>query len=187
MQHATSVVTTVLLGLTAALVARADDAEEIKKLVPKAAAISRQVFDTIAKGESVKPSDFDELSLTAVLLGAGPKLDSDGKAAKEEFEMFQPINVAGIAREISQVAIGRIQLPSPVVTAVHLNRITNFTCTVDGDTAKGTVSYSVPNLYRGKFAYVAKRKEGKWEIVEIAMPAHRVSLVRDEKGKWKKQ
>ena len=73
-----------------------------------------------------------------------------------------------------------------LVTAVHLDRITELKCVVSDDSAKGMVAYKVPSLYSGQFKYEAKREQEKWRIVRITMPARKIDLIRDEDGNWKK-
>jgi hypothetical protein len=67
---------------------------------------------------------------------------------------------------------------------IHADRITDCTCTVDGDTATGTVSFMVPKLYQGQVNYVARRREGKWKIEEFIMPLHKIHIAVADNGKW---
>ena len=76
--------------------------------------------------------------------------------------------------------------PQGPVTFLHADRITGCTCEVNGDTAKGTVSFEVPELYRGKVDYAAKRKDGTWQIQEFIMSAYDIHVIRNEEGKWQK-
>ena len=68
---------------------------------------------------------------------------------------------------------------------IHADRITDFTCELDGDAAKGSVSFKVPGLWAGKVQYAAERVDGRWRITEFQMPIHRWRFVRSEAGRWK--
>jgi hypothetical protein len=68
---------------------------------------------------------------------------------------------------------------------IQPDRISDFTCNVDGETAKGSVSFRVPRLWQGKVRYIAERTEGRWKIKEFQLPIHRWRFVRTERGTWK--
>jgi hypothetical protein len=163
------------------LVGCADDAARIKALIPAATAMPQEYWDKTANSDTpLKASDIDERPLTTMLLTFGPKARPRTKEAKEEFGGIdgRPMKASSYREEISRRTDG-------LVTLVHADRITEFTCEVDGDTAKGTVAFEVPELYRGKFEYVARRSRGNWAITETAMPANGIHVVRDQQGKWK--
>ena len=107
----------------------------------------------------------------------------------EEYKtLTEVLKPSDLAAEIYRARrIGKIVIPLGPVTAIHVERITNFTCEIDGDTARGTVSYKVPDLYRGNVNYVAQRKGDTWRITEFLMPAHEIHIVRDDDGKWSEQ
>ena len=179
-------VSVVLLGgfLTATfslLVGCADDAARIKALIPAATAMPQADWERMAHSDTpLKVSDIKQRPLTTMLLAFRPEALPRTKEAKEEFE-----GIDGRQMKASSVAeeIGRRS--DCLVTFVHADRITDFTCEVSGDTAKGTIAFEVPEMYRGKFEYVARRMGGNWAITETAMPANGIHVVRDERGKWK--
>jgi hypothetical protein len=67
---------------------------------------------------------------------------------------------------------------------IQPDRITDFTCEVDGDRAQGTVSFKVPELYAGTVQFVAERGANEWEIKEFGLPIHEWKFVRTEEGTW---
>jgi hypothetical protein len=168
--------------------ALADDAEEIKKLIPAASGMARADFEKLAMSDTApKPSDVEEKTLTLLLFTAKPR---DDTKAKEQFrflttgypkpsqlaaEMYRSLNLAGTKVVLAPV------------TMIHADRITGLTCEVMEGTAKGTVSFEVPKLYAGKADYVARKVDGAWRIEEFAMPGYEIRVVRGEKGKWKEK
>ena len=125
-----------------------------------------------------------------MILDIRPQTKTD-KEAREQFELLpndEPGSVVlKIRDEIGHPVEVRHHIHVSVhpATMIHADRITDCTChQVNGDQYAGTVSYEVPNLYRGKFDYVAKRSGGKWQITELSMSAYKIHLVRGEDGKW---
>ena len=162
-----------------------DTASEIMKLIPEASAMARQDMEKLARSPTApKALEIVEKSLTLMLLALEPK---DDNQAKEQFQLI----AKGISRPteiVQEIYSGREfpegTKPGGLVTLIHADRITDFTCEADGDTATGAVSFEVPKLYQGKVNYLARRRNGKWEIEEFMMPAYDVHIVRDEKGIW---
>ena len=157
------------------------DAEQIKKLIPAATAMSRQDFTAMATStQTPKKSNFEDKSLTLMIYTLRIVTEEDEKS-KEEFQFLSDTpRPADLAKETLR---GRFSL----ATAIHADRITDITCEVDGDKATGTVSFKAPDLYQGQVAYVAARSEDKWQIMEFSMPARKIHIVRDESGQWKKK
>lgn len=180
-----SVTVLVLLSLIAAGAGRADDAADIKALIPAATAMSLDDLKKLATAtEGFKPSDFAEQSLTLILLSVQRGRSEE---AEKEFkwlsETADPRAVVDEMRRQGPI-LKKLGLHLEPFTCVRADRITGCTCTVKEDTATGTVSFQVPDLYAGKFDYVAKRNQGKWQIVELMMPARKIHIVRNEKGTW---
>ena len=166
--------------------AATDDAKKIRKLIPAAAAIKRQDMEKLATGKTARSSDIKDKSLTFVLLlDLKPK---DGKEAKEQYQdlMKGAVDPTVIVQELyrGDRGIGNIILLRGPVTLIHADRITACTCKVDGDTAKGTVSFEVPKLCKGKVQYIARRKDDRWRIEEFIVPAYDIHIVRNAKGMW---
>ena len=168
-------------------VADESDAEQIKRLIPDATAMTLTDFKVLFVFHyPVDVSSLEKASLTAMLIDLRPAIENV-KEAKEQFELLKSDNViypvANIRDEIARSPDPR--RPTPPITMIHADRITGFTCQAEGDAAKGTVSYEVPQLYRGKFDYVAARAGGHWRITEFSVPACKIHVVGDELGKWR--
>ena len=161
-----------------------DDTAEIKALIPAATAMSRQDFDKLARSpEAPTVEQAEEKSLTLLLMTLKPLDEPQATEAFSYVGMPQP---AKLAREVSRegIAIGAFRMPTGPTTMIHADRITQFTCDVQGNRATGTVTFQVPTLYQGKVDYVAARADGKWAISELAVPAYKIRLIRDKDGKW---
>ena len=164
-----------------------DDAAAIKKLVPKAAAMARDDFMRLAKMAAPKADDFEDRSLTLVLLNLRTSPDDNDKR-KQQFR-FVTKGFPKASDIVSEVyrdrRIGGLTVAKKPVTIIHLDRITACTAKVEDDRATGTVTFKVPDLYEGKVDYVAQRKEDQWQIVQFMMPAFEIHITRGENGKWK--
>ena len=130
-------------------------------------------------------ADITDKSLTLQLFAMKPNSDRTKEQLEEYKTLVDIPKPSELAAEIYRVRrIGSLIIPLGPVTAIHAERITDFTCTVDDDDAQGTVSFKVPDLYQGKVQYVAQRKNGKWQITEFLLPAHGIHIVRGDSGLW---
>lgn len=155
---------------------------QIKKLIPAATGMSRAEFKNLATSPNPKPSMISAVSLSMELMKATFDADTTEEMFKEfGFGKGVVPKPNAIAKEYTRPVKGSPDL----VTAVHLDRITELKCVVSDDSAKGTVSYRVPKSYSGQFKYEAKREQERWRIVRITMPARKIDLIRDEDGDWK--
>jgi hypothetical protein len=176
---ALAIIFAVLAGVT-----RADDKEEVKKLIPGAAAMLRADFEKLAKSPTApKADDVADKSLTLMLLSLRPP-EQPTEGQKAEFA-FLTERVPPPSKLAAEIYRGRFSLAP--ATFIHANRITEITCEVAGDKATGAVSFKVPELYQGKVSYVAQRKETGWQITEFSMPAHGIQVVRGENGMWQEK
>ncbi|MEQ8788137.1 MAG: hypothetical protein RIC55_17650 [Pirellulaceae bacterium] len=133
-------------------------------------------------------TDIEDKSLTLKLFGMKLNKDRTEEQLEEYKTLTESPRASDLAAEIFRARrIGSVFITLSPVTAIHAERITGFTCEVDGDTARGTVSYKVPELYEGKANYVALRKDDSWRITEFLLPAHKIHLIRGEDGKWTEQ
>lgn len=178
---------------------RPHDADAIRALIPRAAGLTDEEFsewmeelDVVSRSATTpKPAEIEfasrQKSLTVILYVGRPGFFGEGQS---QFQYLKP----EVAPASAMVAEMRRKSPGDVssrddpggVTLIHADRITDFTCEIEGDTATGTVSFEVPELYRGKVDYMAHRNDGKWRITEFSMPAFAVRLVCDKKGIWSK-
>jgi len=169
-------------------------AEQIRRLIPRAAGVPMAVFEKIARSPTTpKLSDFDDQALTIALLFEPPV---QTKAARKEFRSLRDPAAMAKPAELAQEIAGprwitgskiARKLLRPYATMIHADRITGVTCKVEGEQATGTVAFRVPKLYEGKIPYVARRKDGDWRIVEFRLPCHGFRVVRDAEGKWKRE
>jgi hypothetical protein len=98
----------------------------------------------------------------------------------------QAAKPSSLADELArQVRIGPVRVPTPYATAIHADRITDFSCTVEGDRATGTVAFRVPKLYEGDVEYVARRTAEGWRVEAFGLPRAGLRVVRTAKGLWK--
>jgi len=191
MHRSPLVMSMLLLASTGLGRARADDAEEIRKLVPSAAAMSLEDFDRLATSATApKDSDVEDKSLTLMALTLRVTADEDQKALGQfRFLNTDTPKPSTLAKELTRNVkrVAGLRIPLGPVTFIHADRITNFTCEIDGRKATGTVSFKVPELYQGKVDYVARRTDGKWQITEFLMPARGIYIVRGKDGKWRRK
>jgi hypothetical protein len=189
MRNTQLVLSVVLLASTGLGRALADDAAEIRKLIPFASAMKLADLDRLAMSPtSPKESDVEDKSLTLMFLTFPMTTD---EKAREQFRFLVTTvpKPSDLVRELYRnvVGKGRFRVALGPVTFIQADRITDFTCEIDGERAAGTVSFEVPELYEGKADYVARRTDGKWQIAEFMMPGRGVHIVRGEKGKWRRK
>jgi len=193
MRSSQLVLSVVLLVSTGFGRALADDAEEIRKLIPFASAMKLADLDRLAMSPtSPKESDVEDKSLTLMAISVRVTADEDEKAREQFRFLGEPGAVAKpseLAKELTRYVVGkgRFRVALGPVTFIQADRITDFTCKIDGEAATGTVSFEVPKLYAGKADYVARRTGGKWQITEFLMPGRGIHIVRGEDGKWRRE
>jgi hypothetical protein len=156
-------------------------ATAIRRLIPPAAGCRAEVVCTIARSPTTpKPQDImKDLGLSMIVLTYRIPPPGMYAAHAEEFRFDALPRPSKLAEELLRNRyLGYYSM-------IHLDRITDFTCDVQGETAKGSVSFKVPRLYEGKVQYLAERVEGRWRIKELHLPIHRWRFVRTEDGQWK--
>ncbi len=150
----------------------------IANAIARDAAMSKADFDAIASQPTVpKLDDVRDKSLTLLIFAMRYPDDAD-ESMKSEFEFLvnsRP-KPSDIAKEVTRKG-------SPL-TCIHSDRITNLEITVDGETAIGTVSFLVPELYRGKIGFVARHIDSHWKVIEFKMPTHGIRLSKTAQGIW---
>jgi hypothetical protein len=179
--------TVLWLGLFGSAAA-ADDGGDIRQVIPADAAMMRADFERLATDQSgPSASKVEDKSLTLMLLDLRVK---DDEKSKEQFRFLTDRypKPSTLARELHRERrTGERRILLGPVTFIHADRITDFKCKVNGDTAAGTVSFKVPELYQGQVEYVAQKLGGKWFISEFIMPAYRIHVVRGDDGLWKQK
>lgn len=180
------------LGLACcfASVAADDAAVAIQRAIVADSAMMHEDFEKLAiiTERTPRPSHVEDKSLTLMLLALNVR---DDDKAREEFRFLTTDRYprpSALGEELYRLRqAGRRRILLEPVTFIHLDRITDFTCKVDGDRATGTVSFKAPGLYQGKVQYAAERHDGKWFITEFTMPAYGIRIVRADDGLWKQK
>lgn len=178
--------------LAGSLHASADDAKEIRKLIPSESAMMRADFESFFTSNVPKASDVADKSLTLMLFAFMKVEEGQTPKQRDQFRYLlaggSPPKPSDLAREVCRERrTGTRRIVLAPVTFIHEDRITECVCEVEGNVASGTVAFKVPQLYQGKVDYVARRIEGKWFITEFIMPAHGVHVVRSDDGRWKEK
>ncbi len=157
-------------------------AATIRRLLPTAAGFPATDMARIAISPATpRASDLEDKALSVMAMTYKVYCPDLYEAHEEEFQfdMIATPQASDLAQELSRNRyLG-------CVSMIHADRITDFACEVDGDTAKGSLSFKVPGLYRGKVQYVAEQVDGRWQIKEFHLPIHRWKFVRTEAGLWK--
>ncbi len=157
-----------------------ETAEAIRALVPAAAGIQNAaMYSVAASATAPTPTSFESKTLTTMLFTYEIDPTDLHEAQAEEFRFLSPKPKPAVLAAES----GRTQQLG-YFSMIQPDRITDFTCKVDGDRAKGVVSFGVPELYMGKVHYIAERAADRWEIKEFDLPAHGWRFVRIEEGTW---
>ncbi len=171
-----------LLNASAVVMAHAADAdvEAIKRAIVMDSAMTREdALKVAGSGKALELTDLEDQSLTFMLFVF---LASDKEKTQADFQPLREgdFKPHSIADEVCRVRRGDKRLiPYEPITCIHLDRITDCTFKTDGDTATGTVSFTVPGLYKGKAHFYAERHEGEWFICQFSMPSLDVDIGRE--------
>jgi RNA polymerase sigma factor (sigma-70 family) len=172
-------------------------AEIIKDLVPAAAGMSKDDMKRLSTpGEAPSFDKFDNQTLTLLVLDLNPA-DSKDPDKRRDFRFLEENpNPAKLADSISRSqakGFGSIIQPE---------FITEVTCRVKGDVAKGAVTFrglyfrvrdirdllsKGEPIYEGCVEYTAHRIDGKWRVDEFRLPNYKIKVVRNAEGKWKRE
>ncbi len=182
--------TILCLGLVDALVATGDDSDDVKRAIPADSAMMHTDFERLITSSVPKASDVEDKSLTLMLFAAMKVEESQTPKQQEQFRyLFNNGGVpkpSDLAREMCRERrTGTRRIVLAPVTFIHEDRITDYVCEVEEDTATGNVAFEAPRLYRGKVDFVARRIKGKWFIAEFIMPAYSIHVIRGKDGTWK--
>ena len=175
-----------LLNASAVVMAHAADAdvEAIKRAIVMDSAMTREdmlkvMLKVTGPEIALELTDLEDQSLTFMLFVF---LASDKEKKQADFQPliegeFGPVS---IANEVGRVRRrDRRLIPYEPMTCIHLDRITDCTCKIDGNTATGTVSFKVPGLYEGRSQFYAERLDGDWFICKFSMPSLDVDIARE--------
>ena len=175
-----------LLNASAVVMAHAADAdvEAIKRAIVMDSAMTREdmlkvMLKVTGPEIALELTDLEDQSLTFMLFVF---LASDKEKKQADFQplMEGEFGPVSIANEVGRVRRrDRRLIPYEPMTCIHLDRITDCTCKIDGDTATGTVSFKVPGLYEGRSQFYAERLDGDWFICKFSMPSLDVDIGRE--------
>jgi len=155
-----------------------DPNTQIATAIARDAAMSKADFDTLASSTyGPKLDDVRDKSLTLVVFSLRHP-DAIDESMNSEFEFLK-----SITPKPSEIATEITRKGAPL-TCIHSDRITNLEITIDGETAIGTVSFLVPELYRGRIGFVARYIDSQWRVIEFRMPAHGIQLSKTAEGVW---
>lgn len=158
----------------------AEDERDIRALIPAAAAIPRSDLEKLLNVNGLDPDKIENRTLTLVLgLGTTPRRDRD--AQRQFRHLVARLSPLQLTRELGRLSGNR---PNSVITMIHADRITEFTCEIDGESATGEVAFQAPELFAGRVEYVALKEDDRWRITEFLVPAYEIHLQREEDGTW---
>ncbi|WP_182865593.1 serine/threonine-protein kinase [Rhodopirellula sp. JC639] len=152
------------------------------QLVSEAASIRNDDWADIASGSTMpSASSFSNRSLSLILFSLfGKSLDQLGHSnAADDFHYAEP---RPKPYQIAQAIW--ISKEKGYASFIQPEYITDCSVQQEGDTAHGTVSFSVHELYAGRLSYVARRIDGSWIVAELHISGLGVSLQRGGDGDW---
>lgn len=158
--------------------------EQARELIPKAASLSQQEFQSILEEPPVELGDIENQSLTALLLAIEPD-----HALKQNARSRRKFHYAGSPflkpdSELLKAAVQGDSDPS-YVSLIQPEYITGCTCLTRGNTANGQVMFRADSLYSGEANFTAHRIENEWQIVAFNIPEYGLLTERQPDGKWK--
>jgi hypothetical protein len=151
--------------------------EQVKALLPEAAALSIKEFLDFSRGRDPAPRTLTTHPLTVEFLHTVA-----GNAEKQDFRFIsdKPVQPAELAKALTRSE------KKGYGSVIQPEDITDCTLKVDGDRATGVVSFRAKGLYEGTVGYTARRVEGMWRVVEFNLPKAEVKLTRGKDGTWKR-
>ncbi len=160
--------------------------EKVKSLVAEAAGIPNVDWAKIAAATEIPTPNFlDSQSLSLILFSLAAhepqKLASEAPELSRDFHYLTSATThpAEIAAAIW------ISRSKGYASFIQPEYVTEATVSITNDSAHGTISFEVADLYRGQVNYVARHREGHWQVDELHLRNSGLSLQRDENGKWK--
>lgn len=160
--------------------------QQLRRLIPAATAIDRQVFEKIASS-LVAPSrdSFKSDSLTAELMFLNQKTAQDSEGHFRYLTEGRMPKPTQFAREMYRsIGKGRFRIVTHPVTMIQAERITKLEADVDGNTATGSFEFHVPELYEGKADFTAEKRDDDWRLTRFQMPKLDIDIRSDESGRW---
>lgn len=163
------------------------DAELIRQAIPAAAGMKLETLARFATSNST-PSleDFTEQPVSfSLLVERIANLDETSMQAMypQRFSELRFTNLTVNPADLFTTMMRSSWLG--YATVINPSQITDFRCEIDGDTASGEVAFESVDLYKGEFAFVAKRKGEAWQITRFSLPGRGWEFERQANGSWK--
>lgn len=154
---------------------------DAKELIPEAASIANEDFETLSK--TPDPTKIETQTLSLVLFSLNPFEEAKkNPAVLNDFKYLTE----------------RFPKPSTIADAMWRSKskgyasmiqpefITDCKCNTENGKATGTVTFTADKLYAGTVEFTAHPNNGAWRVEEFRLPNYGVKVVRGEDGAWKK-
>jgi uncharacterized protein (TIGR03067 family) len=154
--------------------------ELASKLIPRAASISNEDFQTLQTQLTVEAIDNKSLSLILMALDVSeelPHLDND-------FRFL----MTGVPKPSELAAAMSLSKAEGYVSMIQPTYISD--CRIWHSTerrAKGYVAFNAPLLYSGNAIFEAEKSRGEWRITKFRLQNRRISVVLGDDGKWQRE
>ena len=161
--------------------------DAIRALIPEAAGIKLTDFQTLAEsGGAPKESDVADKSLSLIILTLGCRpADSEEQQLEFSYASEGYPNASKIAEMFAEFKL-ESKTRGDLLLSITNDRITRFSCEIEGSNASGQFGYELPDLFRGSVNFLATKKNGSWSIVEFSMPSRQIQL-RYSDGIWSRK
>lgn len=160
------------------------DAEEIRGLIPVAAACGREEFlRHVVDRPPQHPSRFrraEDQNLTLLF--------ADGLSWREHEPWsldceFHP-DRGGYPKALGRERMRRFE-GQGYVTYILPDEISSFTCQVEGSVAKGRFVFRADGMWEGRADFRAEKWVGRWTVTGFRLPGGRYFVLRRADGTWK--
>lgn len=170
-------------------VAENETAALIRRAFQTAAGMSLEDMATLASAETTPKMDaLADQSLALFWLAWVPPMADDGKRFPDRNREMRMLLDPSLGLKPAELAESMHQtVPLGYSILVKWENVTRVTSQVTNDEARGMVAFHVPDCVAGQVQYIARRKEGRWEITEFALPAHGIRLSRAPTGGWSRR
>lgn len=167
---------------------RGEDSEsaakaEIKALLPEAAGMSAKQFELLTtSGTAPKLKDYEEsqpLSLVVLMLRSN-QIDESRERLQAEFRYASSTPKPSDIAEAMSVSRGK-----GYVSVIQPQYIDKVSCAVSGNTASGTVTFTIKNCFKASVLYKAAKVDNKWRVIQFSLPVHHAESKRGDDGKWR--
>ena len=160
----------------------AESAKIIRQLAPAAAGIPEKDFIKFANtGQAPDRNGINNNQPLTLIIMCHVVSDIPKEIYMDRFAEFQFSSLTPNPNKL-------VQLLKPSVdgerwSALQDQHITDLTCEVDDDTAKGIISFDA-GIYSGQVHYTANKEGRNWQIDEFSFPVHDWRFTRNKDGNW---